>query len=754
MKQVLYAATCVAALSGSAGITFAQAADTATGSKTKDIEVEEVVVTATRREEKLQDVPISVTAFSQDELTRKGIVGYEGIAHETPGVVMNRPTQNFNNFTARGIATNGYNANLQSTVAIYIDELPISANGNSTILDPNLYDVERVEFLRGPQGTLFGSGSLAGAMRILTKSPDLDEVEASMLVDMGMSGSDSLRQRYNAMVNVPIVEDELAFRAVVFYRDEDGYVDNLGTGIENSNSLQDVGGRAILLWEPTDKLSVRMLASHENSDPKDSSLVNPALGEELRNSERPDRFMAELNNFNTTVEYQFDWATLTSSSTYSHFDQTFYVDLANTFGFALPFRLDADAYDEIFVQETRLVSETSGPIDWVVGGFYYYKRRDVDFAYKGTEEFFAQRGITGLDGDTYQELYNHTVANELAGFGEVTYHLNDKAWVTGGLRYGSNDVQTITEDGGYASNYLTMGLFGLSGPVTITPIAAGKGEKAKADRFSYKASFSYQPVDSITIYATVATGFRTPVVNARGGAASLVDPNDIVIPFGSSSDELINYELGLKGSWMDGALTANLAAYLIDWDNIQVQANRVSDSVQFVTNIGQARSQGVEFEITASPLDGLDLYLNGAYTDSRVTDLTAEEAAISGAVEGERLAAPYFQGSATAKYSFEVGADMTAFASATIAHVGSFPGLFPNVPGKPDQTNPTYDHTDTFNNVNVNFGVQKGDWVASGYVENLTDDHSVTYVHPEAFLFSRYGTLRPRTYGLRFARDF
>ena len=142
-----------------------------------------IVVTATRREMDVQDIPISVTAFSQEELTIKGIVGYEGLALETPGAVLNKPTANFNTFSVRGIATNGYGANLQNTVAVYIDELPISANGNSTQLDSTLFDVERVEFLRGPQGTLFGSGSLAGAVRILTKSPDLNDFDAETLVD-------------------------------------------------------------------------------------------------------------------------------------------------------------------------------------------------------------------------------------------------------------------------------------------------------------------------------------------------------------------------------------------------------------------------------------------------------------------------------------------------------------------------------------------------------------------------------------------
>src|SRR5690606_13529450 len=200
-------------------------------------ELDTVYVTATRRTERLQDVPLSVSVLSQDELDAKGVVGYEGLAYETPGVVLNRASANFNNFTARGISTNGYNANLQSTVAVYIDELPISANGNSTILDPTLYDVERIEFLRGPQGTLFGSGSLAVALRILTRAPDPSGFDASALVDVGVTRADSLRQRYNGMVNVPLGEDQLALRLVGYYRHEEGYIDNLGTGKKNANTL-------------------------------------------------------------------------------------------------------------------------------------------------------------------------------------------------------------------------------------------------------------------------------------------------------------------------------------------------------------------------------------------------------------------------------------------------------------------------------------------------------------------------------------
>jgi outer membrane receptor protein involved in Fe transport len=209
--------------------------------------------------------------------------------------VLNRPSANFNNFTARGIATNGYGANLQSTVAIYIDELPISTIGNTTVLDPNLYDVERIEFLRGPQGTLFGSGSLSGALRILTKSPDLEQYDASAMVDFGLTDGDSLRQRYNGMVNIPLVDDKLGLRAVGFYRHEEGYLDNVGTGVHNSNTLVDCGVRAILLWQPSEPLAVRLLASHEDSNPEDSSLTSPALGRDKRISDRPDLFVGKLS---------------------------------------------------------------------------------------------------------------------------------------------------------------------------------------------------------------------------------------------------------------------------------------------------------------------------------------------------------------------------------------------------------------------------------------------------------------------------
>ena len=757
MRAMLLASACAAAQMAFCLPAHAQNEQRATGAQAD--EQNEIVVTATRREERLQDVPLSITAFSQDELTEQGIVGYEGLATATPGVVLNRASANFNNFTARGVATNGYGANLQSTVAVYIDELPISTIGNTTVMDPNLFDVERVEFLRGPQGTLFGSGSLAGALRILTRSPDLDEFDASALVDFASVGDDgSLRQRYNGMVNVPLVQDRLGLRIVGFLRDEEGYIDNVGTGINDSNALEAWGARAILLWRPTDRLSVRLLASREDSEPQDASGTSPALGEYVRVSDRPDLFQGDLNSYNATVEYQFDGARFTSSSTFSTFDQKFYVDLAGTFAGFVAFALDADGYQDTFVEEMRLASDPGGSWDWVIGGFYLDRRHDVDYNYRSSPEFLAAAQISGLPDEYYLRFGSHAISHELAGFGELTYRFTDDFWITAGGRYASVDAQAFTEAWGYNSNYLANALVwrfdGVPNNVTFLPIVPVDGVKVEETGPSYRLSLSYRPMPSLTTYATVSTGFRTPVVNARAGAVSVIDPTDIIIPFGADSDELTNYEVGFKGRFFDGRLNANVAFYFIDWRDIQVQANRVSDSIQFATNIGGAESKGVELELVAMPTDNLTLGLNASFNEAEVTSLTPSEAAISGAVLGARLAGPEVQGSAYINYRFMLTPEAEANFSLIAQHVGSFPSSFPNVPGQPGVPSATFDYTDSYTLVNSVFAVALDHVTVGVYAENLFDERAVTYVHPEAFIASRYSITRPRTIGVRLGYQF
>ena len=716
--------------------------------------VEEVVVTATRRKERLQDVPLSITAFSQAELTQKGVVGFEGIARETPGVVLNQASNNNARFTVRGISTNGWGAGLQTTTTVYLDELPLTTIGNTVTLDPAMYDVERVEFLRGPQGTLFGSGSLSGALRVLTKSPDTTGYAASVQADLGYTpDGDGVRQRYNAMVNLPLVKDQLALRMVGFYRDEDGYIDNLGTGVKNANALKDVGGRAVLLWKPNDRLSVKLLASYEDSDPKDAAMTTPSLGDRKRYSTIPDQYTTKTQVYNGTLEYQFDGARLTSSSTYSIGKGLFNVDLAGTFNLAIPFYLYDSYTSKAFVQETRLASDTGGKFDWVAGGFYLHRDTDLVGEDRSSAAYLASHHITGLPGTTFAKFGSDTRTYELAGFGELTYHLTDKLQATGGVRYGKYGGEVDVYPG-FNTAYFTYALFGISGPLAVVPTPASYAKYPSAKKASWKASLTYKPSHDLTTYATVSTGYRTPVYNSRAGSVSTVDPTDLVIPAGAGSDNLINYEIGAKGRWLDGRLTANLAAYYIDWKNIQVQANRQSDSVQFATNVGRAASRGIEAETAFSPAEGWVFGVNGSINKANVTELTQQEATISGAVDGARLASPHLQGTLYGTYSYSLGGTATGFTSVQIQHVGSFPNGFPNTPGKAGVVSPLYDHTDSYTYANLQTGIRYGKVNAMLYAENIGNSRAVTYIHPEAFVYSRYSIVRPRTFGLRVGYDF
>jgi len=722
----------------------------------------DIVVTATRRSERLQDVPMSITAFTQAQLTEKGIVGFEGIARETPGVVLDQRSSNNISVTTRGISTNGYQAGLQATTTVYLDELPLTTIGNSVTLDPNLYDIERVEFLRGPQGTLFGSGSLSGALRILTKAPDLTKFDASALADIGLTpDGGGIRQRYNGMINVPLTGDTLALRVVGFYRHEDGYIDNLGTGVKNANTLKDWGGRASLLWKPTDRFSIRLTGIYENSHPQDASLTTPSLGDRKRYSTIPDLYTSKTQLYSATIDYEFGGMHLTSTSSYAYQDGLFDVDLTGTFASpavpiqnAIPFYLYDHGIWKTFVQETRLASDPGGKLEWTVGAYYLHRDSFLDGRETSTPAFLAARGITGLPADaTFYKFASDSRTSELAGFGELTYHFTSKLSVTGGLRYGSYSG-TVKTFPGYNSAYFTYALFGISGPLALVPNGASTAKYPTASKASWKASLTYQPSRDLTFYGTVSTGYRTPVYNARAGSVSTVDPHDLVIPTGATSDSLTNYEVGTKGRWLGGKLTANLAAYYIDWRNIQVQANRQSDSIQFATNIKGAVSKGIEAEITIAPARGLTFGLNGSLNDAKVTDITAQQAIISGAVDGARLASPHVQGAVFGSYNYGIGSGASGFTSFQIEHVGSFPNGFPNTPGKAGVPSPLYAPSDSYTYINLQTGIRIGKFSTTFYVENLGNSRATTYVHPEAFVYSRYAILRPRTFGVRVGYGF
>ncbi len=729
------------------------------GNEENSFVLEEIIVTATKRAESLQDVPLSITALSASAIERQGIEGSDDFARQVPGIIRNSFGKNIGSFTFRGIGTANFIENIQPTVAVYLDELPMTSAESLTTPNPRLFDVERVEVLRGPQGTLFGSGSLSGAVRLVTKKADPTGFDAAASVDFGLTKSDSFRQRYNAMVNIPLVDDRLAVRAVGYYRNEDGYMDNIRQSVENSDSNEDWGFRSSLRWNATDRLTATFGVVHENAQPNDNSLYNPDLGKFKRSTFVLDQWASELTHYNGTIEYDFGGAMLTSSSTYSVAALQTVDDLSGLFPGVAPFGFYRDDDAKTFVEEIRVVSTTDSALEWVVGGFFLDRKTNRTDALMGDPAHLAAKGITGalpveINGQSLLGVSRNRAdfdTQELAGFGELSWHLTDELTLVGGLRYGYAKVSILRHDTSLDSNFFALA-FGDGGPLVFTPLEERYLTTGKKNKLTKKLSLTWEPSDQQTYYLQAAEGYRIGTINPAGftrGGLSRIDPTDIRIPEFTKPDTLWNYEAGAKLTWFDGRLKTNVALYYIPWKDIQLNANRVSDGVDFIANISKAVSKGVELEMQAWPTDALELGLNVTLQDAEITKVTEDEANFSGAEVGAPLASPDFQLSGYIQYSWELSGGQEMFARLDAQHLGAYPNGLPNLPGSPGTNNPFITEVDAYENVNVSIGWATDSWMVMVYGENILNNDNSTYIHPESIVPDKHATLRPRTFGIR-----
>ncbi len=728
-------------------------ADNAAEKEENAFVLEEIIVTATKRAESLQDVPVAISALSPSDIERQGIEGFEDYARQLPGVVLTQASKNaVNSFTIRGIATNAITEIFQQAVTVYIDEVPVTPTPGNMTPDLRLYDVERVEVLRGPQGTLFGSGTLAGAVRVITKKADLSGFDASASVDFGLTRDDSFRQRYNAMVNFPLIDDKLAVRIVGYYRNEEGYVDNIGTGIDNSDSTVDYGGRFALKWQPTDRLSASFMIIHQDSEPKDISVYNPTLGKHKRTTYLPDLQQVKMTNYNATLEYDFGGAQLTSSTTYSAAETFQRTDISAVLGGLYPWEHNNQEDRSSIVEELRLVSTNDSSFEWVVGGFYVDRNIDNETFNFTSEEYLQAQNITGLPDGRFSNVFTKRDVREMAAFGELSYHLSDTLTLTGGLRYASFENTIETLDMGFSStgNLIGAAFGGGNTELALTPVAPSTIGTGKKTKLTKKLSLSWQPNDNQTYYALVSQGFRIDQPNSPINRVSTRDPNDpLIVPETSKSDSLWNYELGLKATWLEGRLKTNIAAYYIPWKDIQLQVQRVSDGRGFAYNAGKAVSKGIEAEIQAWPTNSLELGLNITLQSAKITSLSAEEAIITGAVEGHQLSSPDFQMALHIQNNWQLSNGQDLYARLDMQHVGAYPSGFPNLPGQSGVTNPYTESTEAYENVNVSVGWLTDNWSVIAYAENVLNNDNFVYIYPQSYIDGRYLTLRPRTFGIR-----
>ncbi|WP_182911937.1 TonB-dependent receptor [Sphingomonas cavernae] len=727
--------TLFAAASAIAWTATPGAAQTTPAPKDEPIEEsKEIIVTATRRQESLQDVSGSVSALSNTQLERRGIDNFENLAPSIPGLTLNQAVKNRATFNIRGIATNVNGSNTQEPVSVYINDAPVTDTFAAAVQpDLRLFDVDRVEVLRGPQGTLFGSGSLGGTIRILTKRPDASKFEGAARIDLGVTEGGALRQRYDAMLNVPILDDQLAIRAVGYYRNEDGWVRNVTLGTRNDTV--DWGGRVALLWAPGDDTSVRAEVIHQDSDPEDGDSWNPALGKFTSGAAISEGRPARFTTYNLTLEHDIEGvANLMSSTTYQQSHTGRFLDVGDLLGVGLPVLQQSSPWDsEFFTQEVRAVSNTDSPFQWVTGLFYIDRKTDINFLIR-VPGLGALFGIPIPD-DAFFVTDITTKSKELAIYADVSYQLTDKLKISAGAR-GFETKVSYSEPDRRVLNFATGGFD------TVSFVNKGKDSS-----LTWRAALSYEPNDDTLLYASVSKGFRIGQVNANRGP-SAIDPTDVVIPEAYKPDSTINYELGVKSTFADGRITANLAAFYIDWKDIQVDSVRVSDFLNFVANAGRAHSMGLELDINARPVDGLDLSLATTIQESEIDEIDPAASLQSGVVEGDRLPGGIkFKISGSAQYTWDLASDWQAYVRVDAQHVGSSTNNFSNTAGT-NIPSPFFAMNEAYENVNASIGFLTEGWELVAYVENLTNDDSFIINQGGRFPNS-VNTLRPRTFGGR-----
>jgi iron complex outermembrane receptor protein len=693
--------------------------------------LQEIIVTAQKRAESLQTVPSAISAITGDSLAAMGAVDLTSYAREIPGLT----------FTDLGtgrqtLAIRGLNASLGSaTVSYYIGETPIPAEqGNISRVqaNPNLIDLDRVEVLRGPQGTLYGSSSMGGTIRLIPKEVALDQV--SGYVDAGGEARGAGSWGYNAdgVLNLPLLQDKLGMRAGVWYRREDGFIDRLWgpdapvsptrfQGEQANIGRQEIkGGRFMLQFTPNDALSLTGMVYHEDRMANGlgdytGGALNP--GESLRQIQLADIPEPSSNGFtltNITAKLTLGNASITSSTSY--YDSHTYVSEEGTalaaafFGVFYPSRFDEHHTDRNFTQELRIA--TVNPIHGfgAIAGVYFnedHNKQAYSYPAPGWNALFAPQGPTdpsglfALDNNLFSAI-GYGRQRELSEFGELSYQPISQLKFTVGARH------YLIANAAYSSS---SGFVQSNETITTDLGASYTGNL-------YKGNISYQLTDNHMLYAQYTEGFRPgfpigplPSVCQTGLADIGIDsPPTKVNP---DSDQ--NYEVGAKTTWLERRLQVNLALYRITWKNIQQQLFLPCGEF-FDANAGDASSRGVELEIDTRITERLSAGLSASYDRA----VLSQNQPSFGAFKGDQLNnVPVQQGAVHVDYTFPDFAGIKTITRLDAQYTGSSYANYMRLPDSEERDPAQRLGALTVLNARATFS--KDNWTAALFVDNICD---------------------------------
>ena len=699
--------------------------------------VEDIIVTANKRRERLIDVAGSISAVQGVDLQQRQALDLQDIAKSVAGLNLQQGgTPGITRIILRGQNSGGDSA----TVASVVDDAPLSfsaanTNGGLIASDFDTYDMQRVEVLRGPQGTLYGATAEGGLIRYVTNQADPTGFHAGAEAGATTIAHGDAAGQGKAYVNAPLA-DNAAVRVTGFYVGLPGWGRDPLIGAEDVNDGKRYGARGNLYWEPTQGLVIRGLALYQhgkfdgNGSVQVNGVTNPANPFGLVDGYSYNSYIKPFSKSNyqlysLNISDDIGFATISSITSYGKIKVDSVNDLiafANLLAPSSVVPAQTLVSNEKVSQELRLASQPdfslfSARLDWQAGLFYTHERVHLAQNYE-LQSYPARTSLGTLVASAVPSSYQ-----DFAGYLDATLHFSPSFDVEAGVRVSHNKQHNQTTTGGL-----------LAGGITTTFPEIRQSETA----VTYQVAPRFHINPDLMLYARVASGYRPggPALPIPGGPASL--------PTTFRHDKTVNYEIGIKGQLFDRKVTVDVAAFYIDWTDIQILTNVLVNGTQFnfTGNAGKAVSKGLEWNLAWTVAPGLTLSDLGAYTDAHLT----RDAPAIGGVSGDDL--PYvadINNTVRADYEHSLSGDWAGFVGGSWSYFGHRYSDFPQHVKLP-----------TYSSFDAQLGVRNGSYTVELYAKNLSDKRGITnYVPFTAYNNTGYAAIiRPRTLGIRIAADF
>jgi iron complex outermembrane recepter protein len=730
-----HVAAAIAVLAGSITSAAETSSTSVQGNQSQGPGLQEIIVTAEKISERSQDVPMALSAVSADTLLDDNQLRIQDFAKSVPSFSVT-PTPSAGGeqaLTIRGIST-GFNTT--PTVAITVDDVPYGGSGSNYLPDLDPSELDRVEVLRGPQGTLYGASSMGGIVKFVTSDPSTEAVSGH--IQAGASDVFNGAQAgygFRGSLNVPL-NDTMAIRVSAFSRRDPGYIDNPVLNINGINEQDVYGGRLAGLWRPSDAFSVKVSALVQNTHGfgYNEVQVQPGLGDLQQDFLKgTGGYDKQTQAYSATLTGKLGDVNVVSLSGYNinrvtdRTDDTQGLGVYSQMFFNVGGAPVVDAFDTYkFSQELRLSSSFGTHVNWLLGGFYTRERSDA------TQDVLAADLVTGriVTGPIFDNVFGlggPATYEEYAGFINADYHVSDQFDVQLGGR--ESEIRQHSDQGYYNG--------ALVGGYTLVPPFGGS-ESA----FTYLLTPRFRVSSDLMVYARLASGYRPGAPGSTAAGSPCVTFN---FPCSYGPDKTENYEVGIKGNVLDHVFTYDAAVYYIDWKDVQVNLTNAASQNQYTANAGSAKSEGIELSMEARPLAGMTVAAWTAWNEAVLTSLPANETLQESV--GDRL--PYgsrWSANLSFDQQFPIAKDLIATFGATGAYIGERPGTF--TAAGPRSNYPGYTQTD------IRAGLAYTVWTARLFVNNVADRRAIIGGGNGVNPTNAFAIILPRTIGISLERRF